>query len=180
MLRPFFFFIILIFILMGQGVLYAGSGQWQALKTRYLNLYFQTLADLETFDQKIAPVRYSARFSGFTSGSQGPHGPLADKVDGLVEKVQLILDMHKPIRIDIRIYPEKKALQDHYFSVYKKRRNIRAWYVFEENTIYLSVEDLFSGMLAHEIAHAIIDHFLAVRPPPGPQRKSWPGMWMPI
>jgi hypothetical protein len=29
----------------------------------------------------------------------------------------------------------------------------------------VSVADLHEGMLAHEMAHAIIDHFFAVRPP---------------
>jgi len=36
---------------------------------------------------------------------------------------------------------------------------------FEFNTIYLNVQDLFSEMLAHELAHAIVDNHLSVRPP---------------
>jgi hypothetical protein len=34
------------------------------------------------------------------------------------------------------------------------------------NTIYLNVDDLHEELLAHEMAHAIIDHYLLVRPPP--------------
>ena len=50
-------------------------------------------------------------------------------------------------------------------SIYKKKREYRAWYIFEYNTIYLNVQDLHSEMFAHEMAHAIIDNYLAVRPP---------------
>ncbi|MFC1867599.1 hypothetical protein ACFL0H_05635 [Thermodesulfobacteriota bacterium] len=31
--------------------------------------------------------------------------------------------------------------------------------------MYITIEDLHEGMLAHEIAHSIIDHYLTVRPP---------------
>lgn len=167
MRRPFFSILILVFILTGPGVPDARAVQWKVLKTRYLDIHFQSQVDLDRFDIRISPVKHLPQFTDFVpDGSiKGGHGQLADKVDGLVEKVQLILDMRKPIRINIRIYPGEKALQDAYFSIFKKQRKMRAWYIFERNTIYLNVEDVFSGMLAHEIAHAIIDHFLAARPP---------------
>jgi len=90
---------------------------------------------------------------------------MANKLDALVEKVQLILDIRKPINIIIRIYPDETALHSAYFNIFKTRKKLRTWYIFEYNTIYVNAQDLFSGMLAHEIAHAIVDHFLAVRPP---------------
>jgi len=42
---------------------------------------------------------------------------------------------------------------------------VRAWYIYERNTIYLNVRDVNEGIVAHEMAHAIIDHYLLVRPP---------------
>ena len=33
------------------------------------------------------------------------------------------------------------------------------------NTIYVNVDDTQEEILAHEMAHAIIDHYLLVRPP---------------
>lgn len=141
--------------------------RWQTMKTKYLNLHYQSEGDLDTFDDKVEPVERLGSFSSFSSDSfyDGPRGSLAKKVDTLVEKVQLILDMRKPIKINVRIYPDKEALKKAYFQVYKKNKSLRAWYIFEYNTIYLQVGDLFSGMLAHEVAHAIVDHYLDVRPP---------------
>ncbi len=141
--------------------------QWKTVKTKYLNLHYQSDGDLKTFDKKIEPVEKLDSFSSFSSGDfyKGPHGDLAQKVDLLVEKVQLILDMRKPIKINVRIYPDKEALQKAYFQVYKKAKALRAWYIFEYNTIYLQAGDLFAGMLAHEVAHAVVDHYLDVRPP---------------
>jgi hypothetical protein len=39
-----------------------------------------------------------------------------------------------------------------------------SFYFHEEKTIYISTEDLDLGMLAHEIAHAIISHYFVVPP----------------
>ena len=50
-------------------------------------------------------------------------------------------------------------------KIFEKPCRFRAWYVYELNTIYLNVDDVHEGMLAHEIAHSIIDHYLLVRPP---------------
>ncbi|MCP4021097.1 MAG: hypothetical protein GY729_04590 [Desulfobacteraceae bacterium] len=90
---------------------------------------------------------------------------MASKLDELIEKVQLILDMRRPIKITIKIFPNQSALHNEYYKIYKKRKNLRAWYIFEFNTIYVNAQDIYAGMLAHECAHAIIDHYLEIRPP---------------
>ena len=91
---------------------------------------------------------------------------ISEKVDLLFERVQEILDMHKKMpRVAIMIYPGKKQLRQVYEEIYQEKCRIRAWYRFKNNTIYLTVADLQVGMLAHELAHAIIDHYLIVKPP---------------
>ena len=68
-------------------------------------------------------------------------------------------------KVKINIYHDKEELRDAYQQIYNKTCRLRAWYIFEFNTIYLNVDDVHEGMLAHEIAHSIIDHYLTVRPP---------------
>ncbi|MDD9301717.1 MAG: hypothetical protein HUK40_04950 [Desulfobacter sp.] len=140
---------------------------WQTLETRYLILHFQRDSDLEKFDRKIEPVKHIAGFkkAALDRPDPGKYADLVKKMDSLVEKVQLILDMRKPMQVNIRIYPDRQALQNAHLNLYKKGRAMWAWYLYEYNTIYVNVDDLFSGMLAHEIAHAVIDHYLEARPP---------------
>ena len=40
-----------------------------------------------------------------------------------------------------------------------------AWYLYQYHSIYINLEDLHEGILAHEMAHSIIDHYLIIRPP---------------
>lgn len=100
------------------------------------------------------------------------------RVDALFEKVQEILGMNKKMKKPIvKIYSNKKQLHTAYSSIYGKSYRCyddhcstqssapRAWYIYEYNTIYINVDDVHEGMMAHEMAHSIIDHFLHVRPP---------------
>ena len=54
-----------------------------------------------------------------------------------------------------RIYKQKYG---------KKAHNI-AYYSLAEDTIYISVDDARLRVLAHEIGHAVVDHYFKVRPP---------------
>lgn len=145
-----------------------GNIEWEELKTKHTILRYQNTQDLRDFDKKI---KYSVdyEFSLFTRAREpgNSNERLGMKVDSIYERAQEILDMRKSMkRVKINIYSSKDQLHDAYFRIFRKRGKLRAWYIFEHNTIYLTIEDVFAGMLAHEMAHSIIDHYLTVRPPP--------------
>lgn len=124
---------------------------------------------MQKFDKK---VDYSPDRSGLKwlfAGNQAENAAenVTRKVDAIFERVQEILEMHKrsPHKVIVNLYADKSQLQGAYYQIYKKKTSKRAWYIFEYNTVYLNVGDLHAGMLAHELAHAIIDNFLSTRPP---------------
>lgn len=136
------------------------------LETKYLKIRYQTEADLKAFDKEIKfKADGSSLFFSKKSVGTDKHEKLAAKLDVLFEKVMLILDMQIPIKVKINVYSTKNELQDAYFKIYKKKGGMRAWYIFQYNTIYVTVKDLTAGMLAHECAHAVVDKFFDVRPP---------------
>lgn len=146
-----------------------------SLETRYTVIRYQSVEDLTKFNRK---VKYSPEQLGFMqmfsrSSSHDLTEDITKKVDAIYERVQQILGMRKKIKkVSINIYPGDKQL----YAVYLKRQNtafrnfntsarLRAWYIYKNNTIYLNCSDLHEGMLAHEMAHAVIDNYLLVRPP---------------
>ena len=151
------------------------DNQWQCLETRYTIIRYKSFGDLHKFNEKIeygrAPWKVNQLFSSGDSGNLIGH--IEEKVDKLLERVQGILDMHILKRkININLYSNKNELYAAYpmnwgsTSRYYKTSSIpRAWYVYERNTIYINTDDLHDGILAHEVAHAIIDNYLLVRPP---------------
>jgi len=148
---------------------------WLSLETKYTIIRYQSFEDLQKFNRKID---YSPEVFGFmrifsrtTSGNLP--GEITKKVDAIYERVQDILDIRKQTKKTfIKIYPNKNLLLAAYkkiygksFSTYDTFAEPRGWYLYELNTIYINVNDLREGMLAHEMAHSIIDHYLSVRPP---------------
>ncbi len=142
----------------------------QRLETRHAVVLYRDMEDLSQFDSK---VKYSPGGGGFGSlFSSRPKGDdllnaVSGKIDALYERVQEILDMRGDMtKVTLRLYPDQDALARVYRSFTgSPTLRVRAWYIYERNTIYFNVKDVHEGMVAHEMAHAIIDHYLMVRPP---------------
>ena len=156
------------FIVLGLLILFtAGRAQGgYPLETEYTILVFGSMEVLSRY--------YSAVDYGPGHLNQSPSllsetdlkRNAAAKTDAVFERVQAILDMRKRIpKVRVRLYPDKAALKKAYAVISGDKRVMRAWYLFRTNTVYLNVRDLHEGMLAHELAHGIIDNFLRVRPP---------------
>ena len=154
-------------------------GEWKSLETEYTTIKYRSLEDLETFYQKIkhpSRSRFSSPSPSISIQNENPSG-LIQKVDGLFESAQKILGIGKKMnRVLLRIHSSKEQLALTYAKIsgsslrcYEDRCSLknalpRAWYVYESNTVHLNVEDVHQGILAHEMAHAIIDHYLGFKP----------------
>jgi hypothetical protein len=124
--------------------------------------------DLRKFDEKIdySPGEWGLKSLFSSSGSGDQIASLKKKMDALFERVQEILEMRGKVKkVTINIYPNQNRLHEAYYEIAKRKCRIRAWYIYRTNTIYTNVNDVHEGMLAHEMAHAIIDHYLLVQPP---------------
>jgi hypothetical protein len=141
---------------------------WQTIETKHTVIRYQSSRDLKKFNARI---KYRVETSGLkglfsSSGPEDIEGTIIKKADALFEKAQQILDMRKKMKkVTINVYHDKKQLREAYQGIYIKPCNVRAWYEYRFHTIYMCIEDMHEGMLAHEMAHGIIDHYLLVRPP---------------
>ncbi len=167
----------LIFVLIGFCFFFicgSASGQsssdinWETIETRHAIVRYQSIDDLKRLNKKI---RYRVKGSGFTglfssSNSKDIIDIVAKKVDALFERAQDILDMRRKMdKVTINVYHDKDQLHTAFEQIYRRDCRIRAWYEFKFHTVFVSIEDVHEGMLAHEMAHGIIDHYLKVRPP---------------
>ncbi len=152
-----------------QGAAWARDPLTQKLETRRAVLLYRSMEDLGEFESSVNYGGGGGFASLFSSGPKDEDllDAVGKKVDKLYERVQEILDMRGDIpKVTLRLYPDRDALGRVYqgFTGSPELR-VRAWYIYERNTIFLNVKDVHEGMLAHEIAHAVIDHYLTVRPP---------------
>lgn len=127
-------------------------------------IYYQTSADLRQFDRQVNFTPITQPRAPQTQAS--PDVKLRTKIDAVYTRVQEILDMQRRFKkVNIYLHADRHQLEQVYQKQFGKPCRFRAWYNFKSNAVHLNVKDLHERMLAHELAHAIIDHYLLVRPP---------------
>ncbi len=144
------------------------SSNWNAIETRYTIIRYQSESDLKRL---LRQIDYSKRENIFrllfrSKGSAELRESISNKVDSIFERVQEILDMRNRLRkVTINIYKDRNQLKRVYSQNYNGPCRFRAWYWHKNNTIYININDVHEGILAHELAHAIVYNYLTVRPP---------------
>jgi len=141
---------------------------WQHIESRYALIKYKSLEDLERFDKSIDYLPGNWGLNNLFS-SLGPKDPIASvkqKVDALFERVKQILDTDIcKDKVIINIYPNKKSFYEVRNKMIGEDCHFRAWYIFKSNAIYINIDDVHDGILAQEMAYAIIDNFVTVRLP---------------
>jgi hypothetical protein len=142
------------------------------LETKYIILNYRSWEDLEDFEDAID---YSGGvFSKVFSSSDGDdlQENVKNEVDALYRRVQEILKMRKKMKkVTIKILRNREEIKSAYRYIYRAGRRTstkkvpRAWFRHKNNEIYINLDDLDEGMLAHEMAHSIIDNDLLINPP---------------
>ncbi|WP_457552232.1 hypothetical protein [Desulfobacula sp.] len=138
---------------------------WQQINTENATLCFQSLDDLQLFNTRI---NYDLNYNkNERTIDQRANSNLSDnisqKIDSLFERSQELLEMKGfTNKIIVKIFHDRQQLNHAFYELYKKECNVRAWYTHEKLTIYIQLDDLHEGMLAHEFAHAIINHYMII------------------
>lgn len=134
-------------------------------KSRYVTLKYSNGELLREFNSELVLTRklryYLDKKSTFTIEDE-----VLAKLDIIIEKAETVLDMFpNDLRITVVPLSSSREVAAVYRQKYGKNVNHIAYYSLKENTIYISVSDTSLKVIAHEIGHAIVDHYFDVRPP---------------
>jgi len=139
---------------------------WRMMKSDNFTVYYRPDVDLENIEQNLRKRTYY--LGGPVSGADAAiEEKIARRLDLLLKRAKEILGMYwKLPRINIRIFKDRNELGDEYVRIFGARQEYKSFYVHKYETIYSSEEDISDSVIAHEMGHAIIDHYFAVVPPP--------------
>ncbi len=135
-------------------------------KSQYFELYAPDDFSMEHLLNEL-------KFEYFLSLDAYFVGEIRDLNDLLCRTIDAIfLEINDSLGLSVENYSGTiRFLKDHnelnrvFQDIFKVDFNERAFYFYEGNTIYISLEDITLGMLGHEMAHAIISHYFVVPPP---------------
>ena len=84
---------------------------------------------------------------------------LSDKLDAIFNRAEDILDMYPAkIHVAINLYKSQEDLDRVYEDFFNEKNKAVSFYIYKTNTIYTIESQLNENILAHEMAHCIIDH----------------------
>ena len=137
-------------------------------KTRLTTIHYSKPDQLKAFAKKTQPGALTRAINKIflAKNDKQPTEKLGRHVDWLFQRVQMALEMHKPdTRVHIRLYQNQEEISEVCVKMSGKPTKAPAFYWKETNTIYLQTEKLSIGILAHEMGHAVIDHYFIIPPP---------------
>lgn len=135
-------------------------------KSKYFSLYSPQDVDVYSLLNKLDFNYFLQPDTLLIKNNQDPNEILVKVLDALYLEVSDILDIHiYSFHGNIKILPDQNSVSAVFKKFFRTDFPERSFYVHEKNTIYVSLADLNSAMLGHEIAHAIISHYFVVPPP---------------
>ena len=138
--------------------------EWKRIDSRYCTIWLDPIVESKHVNKRVSTWRVRPKVRA--SEDESLEGKIAAKFDTIFRRAQEILDMYSPgIHTTIKIVKDQSNVEGIHAKRYGYGTKAVAFYLFEENTIYVAVKDLSEGVLAHEMAHCIIDHYFQVRPP---------------
>jgi hypothetical protein len=116
----------------------------KVLQTKYTKIYYQQDSALKDFIWRISGRRIALAVD---------FGVVKNAIDGITERVQSILDMYpNNFFVEIHLYPEYSD-------------GLIAYYDIGTKAISVYADKVTDGVLAHEIAHAVINLYFDTPPP---------------
>ncbi|MDD2904072.1 MAG: hypothetical protein PHU44_16730 [Syntrophales bacterium] len=153
--------------------------------TQEADIYYANPTDLQILESRLRFSRVDNFYPKYVSTSAAGQAVfstgVAAKVDGLLAKVRLILNFCPRNQERLRIFLLKNgrevqqrrlALQPSAARPLFGHSTLEAFYDPMSRTIFLSLDDLRAGILAHEMTHFILCECVAV-PPPEDIQEDW-------
>jgi hypothetical protein len=142
-------------------------GEARQIQGEHFVIYYSPQSDLYGLIQELNIGPADRILVGkFKEGKVFDESQLADAVEALFLQTCDILDMHLySFKGTIKICTNDAHLNRVYNNIFGRDIQSCSFYASSANIIYISGEHFTSGVLGHEIAHAVISMYFVVPPP---------------
>lgn len=143
---------------------------WRIIESKYTTIISHPDVDINEINRKIR-IRFYDIFlyqDRNLAKDESADKQLANKIDIIFQKVEKILDMYpRRIHLKVMIYKDQSLLDMAYAEVFGSlnERRFVSFYVHKYTTIYTTKRVISERVIAHEISHAVVDHYFLILPP---------------
>ncbi|MFA6142165.1 MAG: hypothetical protein WC738_02590 [Candidatus Omnitrophota bacterium] len=139
---------------------------WFTIKSAYMKIYCENTVDLKTIGYKISNRGLFVNRVYDPNPVGAPAEKIAYMLDRLLKRTKDILGMWpENFNLEIKIFKDRDQLNGEYSRIFGTKPDYKAFYIYKYNTIYTSEEDISGSIVAHEMGHAVVDHYFSAIPP---------------
>ena len=140
--------------------------EWREIKSEYFVIFYRPDADLRAIYGRLKerPLYFLGKHDKMAG--QGYPEKIAARLDALFRRAEKTLGMNPRVKtVTIRIFKDQDELNEEYRRLFGNRKSYVSFYVYKYNTIYTTESAISDSVMAHEMGHAIVDHYFVIRPP---------------
>lgn len=140
---------------------------WKVIKSEHFDILLHPDVNIERVNNKIRIRFYSLDQTTFSSKGKTVEEQLAEKVDRIFRKTERVLDMFpRNIHLNLKIFRTQAQLDEEYEKIFGGSDGMLrvSFYIHKYTTIFTTEQAVREGVLAHEMGHAISDHYFLVNP----------------
>ncbi|MDD5130152.1 MAG: hypothetical protein PHS66_03755 [Candidatus Omnitrophica bacterium] len=101
----------------------------------------------------------------FTNPAYPVEKRILARLESVLLRTEQVLAMYPPMDLKIKIFRTREELSQEHVRLTGSLQRYKSFYVHGFETIYSSMQDISDSVIAHEMAHAVIDHYFRVPPP---------------
>lgn len=134
------------------------------LEGRFVTLSSPDGPTLSRFNKNVKAGLFSSLFANRSFLTQEEE--VLNKVEQITTRVQQVLEMAPPgMRFKVSLMNSPADVQQVYRQMYNRSVDFIAFYSPQANTVFIAVDEVNLRVVAHEIAHAVINHYFQNAPP---------------
>lgn len=171
--------IIVLFLFMGCQALFADDSPdlsmasdtsgWVARNGNRITLLYPSDINLKNLEGRLRSRWFSVSAVEkdlYTNPSYGIEKRIIARLESILMRTKQILAMNPSfMEIKIKVFRNRDELSQEYFRNFGSIQQYKSFYIHGLGTIYASMQDISDSVIAHEMAHAVIDNYFKVIPP---------------
>lgn len=141
---------------------------WKIIESKYFTILCHPETNMAKLNSRIQVRFYDVDWGRYSPKNKSVDEQVANKLDRIFRKVEKVLDMYpRKIHPVVKIFKTQAQLDKEYAKIFGSNDGIEriSYYVHKLTTIYTTESMVSEGVLAHEMGHAVADHYFLIFPP---------------
>jgi hypothetical protein len=144
----------------------ASDTGWLSFQTTYFTVYYKPEVNLKRVLGRLN-LRGLPTYSNLPAYTlTGIEAKVAYRLDVIFMRVREILGMYpNKAGIIIKIHKNRRSVSSELCYLNQPDEDCKSFYIYRQNTIYTSEQDITDSVVAHEMSHAVVDNYFSTTPP---------------